>query len=70
MKVTIQFKNNSPAVVERMMGSVLTQNEVKTLRGGRNGFWYTTDVSPMLVLAAFEEDGFHFEDFESIAFYP
>ena len=69
MQVTIRFKDY-PAVAERVLGSVLTGAETKTLHGLRGGFWYTTDVSPMVVLAAFQEGGIEFEDFESISFEP
>jgi hypothetical protein len=49
---------------------VLTQNELDTMHGLRGGFWYTTDVSPMVVLAAFEAEGIEYQDFESISFEP
>ena len=68
-KVTIRFKNY-PAVIERVLGSVLTLQESKTMRGLRDGFSYTTDASPMLVIASFEAEGILFSEFESIAFYP
>lgn len=67
MKVQIRFKDY-PAVAERVLGSVLTLNECNTVRSLRGGFRYTTDVSPMVVLAAFQEGGIDFEDFESICF--
>ena len=68
MKVTIRFKDQTPAVIERVMGSVLTLNECNTFHLLRGGFWYKTDVSPMVVLAAFQEGGFEYQDFESISF--
>jgi len=69
MKVQIRFKDY-PAVAERVLGSVLTLNECNTIRTLRGGFWYTTDVSPMVVLAAFEAEGIEYQDFESISFEP
>jgi hypothetical protein len=70
MQVTIRFKDYFSAVVERVMGAVLTQNELDTMHGLRGGFWYTTDVSPMVVLAAFGAEGIEYQDFESISFEP
>lgn len=76
MQVTIRFKEYS-AVAQRVLDSVLGSDsesgpgpETKTLHGLRFIFWYKTDVSPMVVLAAFQEGGIEFEDFESISFEP
>jgi hypothetical protein len=69
MKVTIRFKDY-PAVAERVLGSVLTLNECNTIRSLRDGLSYKTDVSPMVVLAAFEAEGIDWWDFASISFEP
>ena len=68
MEVVIRFKDNKVAV--RAVGSVLTHEEVKSAKPLIGGLYYYTDVSPALVLAAFEAEGIEFEDFESIEFRP
>jgi hypothetical protein len=70
MQVTIRFKDYVSMNAMAVVGSILTNEELATMHGLRGGFWYTTDVSPMVVLAAFEAEGIEYQDFESISFEP
>jgi hypothetical protein len=70
MQVVIRFKDYSANVMHRVYGLILTQNEVKTARPLVGGLYYETNLSPLMVIASFEEEGFSFSDFESIEFRP
>ncbi len=67
MQVTVRFE--STEAVERAQLAVLTADEealgFSYLVGG---FYYTTDKTPVEVFAAFHQEGFVDEDFESIQF--
>lgn len=68
MQVTLRLKNYSMEAVARLEGCVLTMKEEVTARQIVGGFYFDSDRSPMLFLAALEEEGFHFDDFYSITF--
>ncbi|WP_323006546.1 hypothetical protein [Pseudorhodobacter sp.] len=68
IECTIRFKNEPRAAIERALGSILLTTEADTAQGLMGGFFFKTDRSPTAILAAFEEDGFEFADFENIEF--
>jgi hypothetical protein len=70
MQVVIRFKDYSAQVQSRVYGLILTQNELKTAKPLIGGLYYETDLSPLMVMASFEEEGISFSDFESIEFRP
>ena len=55
------------------MNTNMTMDEIAdadTAQGLMGGFFFKTDRSPTAILAAFDEDGFEFADFENIEFRP
>jgi hypothetical protein len=72
MQVTLRFSRDDradfAAVLDRLMGCVLLQSELATARMVIGGFYFDTERSPMLFLADLEQEGFHFDDFDSIKF--
>lgn len=68
IECTIRFKNNERAATERAFESILLTTESITAQGLVGGFYFTTDRRAMAILAAFEDEGFEFSDFESIKF--
>jgi hypothetical protein len=70
MRVVVSFKNDrDELILDRALSCVLTVEEYRSSKEMGGFLEYTTDVSPMVVLAAFGAEGILFEDFESIAFY-
>lgn len=70
IECTIRFKTYSRETAERALGSILLTAEADTAQGLMGGFFFKTDRSPTAILAAFEEDGFEFADFDTIEFRP
>jgi len=68
MQVVLRFRDNTTGNINRIIGSVLMQSEVDTIQYLIGGFYFDTERSPTMILAALEEDGYHFDDFESINF--
>ena len=72
MKVTLRFAYDNAAeradAVDRLMGCVLLQKELPSVRFVIGGFSFVTERSPMLLLVDLEKEGFHFDDFDSIKF--
>lgn len=72
MQVTIRFfrdtRTETAEVIDRLMGCVLLQKELPSVRYVIGGFYFDTERSPMLFLADLEREGFHFDDFDSIKF--
>ena len=72
MKVTLRFSRGTAAeradVIDRLMGCVLLQKELPSVRFVIGGFYFDTERSPMLLLVDLEKEGFHFDDFDSIKF--
>lgn len=68
MQVTIRFRNPSVALYERVTGVVLTSKEVETVRYVIGGFYYDTTIPPHEVFQNFYDEGFVYEDFESVVF--
>ncbi len=70
IECTIRFKTCSRETAERALGSILLTAEADTAQGLMGGFFFKTDRSPTAILAAFEEGGLEFADFENIEFRP
>lgn len=66
---TLGSKTYSPrGAIDRALGSILYATEADTAHLIFGGFFFKTDRKPTEILAAFEEDGFETEDFQSIEF--
>jgi hypothetical protein len=71
MRVIVSFKNDrDELILDRALTYVLTVEEYRSSKEMGGFLEYTTNVSPMLVIASFEAEGILFSEFESIAFYP
>lgn len=68
MRVTMRFRKLSDEICDRVMGCVLTTKEADTVRYLIGGFSYETDKCPLLALTAFEAEGFHTDDYDSVSF--
>ncbi len=72
MQVVLRFSRDTRAetadAIDRLMGCVLLQKELPSVRYVIGGFYFDTERSPMLFLADLEQEGFHFDDFDSIKF--
>ena len=69
MQVTLRIAGrNAAPVIDRLMGCVLLVKELPSVKYLVGGFYFDTERSPMLILAALEEEGFHFDDFDCISF--
>ena len=72
MQVTLRFSRDTAAeraaAFDRLMGCVLLQKELPSVRLVIGGFYFDTERSPMLFLADMVREGFHFDDFDSIKF--
>ena len=71
-QVTLRFSRDTRAefaeMLDRLLGCVLLQKELPSCRMVIGGFYFDTERSPMLFLGALEQEGFHFDDFDSIKF--
>ena len=65
---TIRFEGLNKETRERILGVVLTVDETATLGNLVGGFYFKSERNPMLILEAFSNEGFDYEDFESFTF--
>lgn len=71
MQVKMRFKDlYTTRMTYGALGFILTSDEIATMHSVMRGFYYSTDVSPAVVLDTFQKSGIEFEDFESIEFRP
>ena len=68
MQVTIRFRNPSVELYRRVVDCVLTMKEATTVNYVVGGIYYDTEKTPHEVFQWFYDEGFVYEDFESVLF--